>query len=231
MEVKKLEFIGPRVMPGGQKEMDYFCQVPEFQQRCQSGNAVVIPRRDQVADGRGSTGKLFSQTLNTADTIPHCIVMFEDTYTAQSSTQPWLPISTCSVFYQLGEGVCGFGNICHGGIQTTLLDDVMGVLGVLNARLQDGIIPSKVPGAYWPRNNPGMVDLTKSLFATQGIEVKFLRPLRTPQVIEVSAQLVDMDVSGGSFTVQCVIRDMKGKQYAVANANWVIHTPRPRSRL
>lgn len=230
MNQKKEDLAGPTVMPGAQEELQHFIQIPEFRERLQQENAVVLPRRDQEADDRGSTGKLFSQTLNTPATIPRCIVMFDDTFTAKPSAQPWLPVTTCSVFYELGTGVCGFGNICHGGIQSTLLDDVMGVLGVLNARLQDGLIPSKIPGVYSPTRNQGMLDLTRSIFATQGLEVQFLRPLRTPQVIEVSAHLEEVDENGGFYRVLGVIKDMRGKQYATARTKWILHS-RHRSRL
>jgi acyl-coenzyme A thioesterase PaaI-like protein len=229
-EEQKQKMAGPKIMPGAEEELEYFIRIPEFRERFQRGNAVVLSRRDQEADGRGSTGKLFSQTLSTPTTIPRCIVMFDDTFTAQSSAKYWLPVTTCSVFYQLGTGVCGFGNICHGGIQTTLLDDVMGVLGVLNARLQDGLIPSNELGAYLPTRNRGMLDLTKSLFATQGIEVQFLRPLRTPQVIEVVVHLEEVDADGGSYTVRGVIKDMSGKQYAIARTKWIVYAGH-RSRL
>ena len=230
MNNKKEEFAGPSIMPGAAEEIQNFIQIPEFRDRLQQGNAVVLPRRDQETDDRGSTGKLFSQTLNTSATIPRCLVMFNDTVTAQSPAKYWLPVATCSVFYELGTGVCGFGNICHGGIQSTLLDDVMGVLGVLNARLQDGLIPTRVPEAYLPTRNPGMLDLRRSLFATQGLEVQFLRPLHTPKVIEVSAHLEEVNEHGDFYRVLGVIKDMKGKQYATARSKWILY-PRHRSRL
>lgn len=223
---------GPRILPGGEQEVEHFSQTPEIRNRLQQDNVVVLLRRDQETDGRGSTGKLFSETLNTPATIPHCLVLFHDTLTrpVTQSSSFWLPITTCSVFYELGTGVCGFGNICHGGVQTTLLDDVTGVLGVLNARLQDGVISTKAPGAYLPSRNQGMLDLTRSLFTTQGLEVRFLRPLFAPRVIEVVAQLKEIDPQGGFYTVEAVIKDMAGKVYATAQTKWVLHV-RHRSRL
>lgn len=230
IEEKKQKLAGFKIMPGAEEELEHFMRIPEFQERFQSGNNVVLPRRDQEADGRGSTGKLFSETLNSAATIPRCIVVFDDAFTAQSLPKYWLPVATCSVFYQLGTGVCGFGNICHGGIQTTLLDDVMGVIGVLNARLQDGLIASNNPGAYLPSRNQGMLNLTKSMFVTQGIQVQFLRPLRTPQVIEVLVELQEVDPDGGFYTVRGVIKDLNGVEYAKALTKWIVYT-RHRSKL
>ncbi|KAJ3529969.1 hypothetical protein NM208_g9529 [Fusarium decemcellulare] len=112
------------------------------------------------------------------------------------------------------------------GIQTTLLDDVMGVLGVANARLQDGMIPSKIPGTCSPDKNPWMLDLTKNMIATRGIQVQFLRPLCTPAVIQVTVHLKDIEDDGSSFLVCGAIKDGKGKKYAKAETRWVVFRPR-----
>ncbi|EWZ80732.1 hypothetical protein FOWG_15443 [Fusarium oxysporum f. sp. lycopersici MN25] len=166
---------GPKIMPGAQKELDHFFDIPWCRDQFLHPDAVAVPRLDDKQDGRGSTGKLFSETLNSPSTIYHRI--------------KWLPIETCSVFFALGDGVCGFGDICHGGVQATLLDDVMGVLGILNARLQHGMITTEVPGKWSPEINPGMLDLVANMIATQGIKVQYLRPLRVPKVIQVTSSM------------------------------------------
>ncbi|KAF4411177.1 thioesterase family [Fusarium acutatum] len=101
----------------------------------------------------------------------------------------WLPVETRNVFYASGDGVCGFRDICHGSIQATLLDDVMGVLGILNARLQHGMIPTEVDGRCSPKTDLGMLDLITNMIATQGIEVQYLRPLRVPKVVQITVRL------------------------------------------
>ncbi|KAG7409182.1 Verlamelin biosynthesis protein B [Fusarium oxysporum f. sp. rapae] len=139
-----------KVMPGGQRELDHFFDIPWCRERFPHPNPVVAPRLDNKQDGRGSTGKLFSNTLNSPSTISHRIVLYHNPSSSPTlnpkSKKRWLRVETCSVFYDLGDGVCGFGDICHGGVQATLLDDVMGVLGTLNARLQHGMITTEVPG-------------------------------------------------------------------------------------
>ncbi|KAF9770262.1 hypothetical protein IL306_012212 [Fusarium sp. DS 682] len=181
---------GPKIMPGAEQELKHFMDIPWCRDQFLHPNAVVVPRLDDKQDGRGSTGKLFSQTLNSPSTISHRIVLFHNPSIAPArNTEPkkrWLPVETCSVFYALGNGVCGFGDICHGGVQATFLDDVMGVLGILNARLQHGIIPTKVPDSCSPEKNSRMLDLVTNMIATQGIEIQFLRPLRVPKVLQSS---------------------------------------------
>ncbi|KAF5006578.1 hypothetical protein FDECE_7053 [Fusarium decemcellulare] len=221
---------GPVVLPGAERELEYFMRLPWCRDQFLEEGALVLPRLDQETDGRGSTGKLLSEALNTPTTISHRIVLIRDppveSASKTNSKNYWLPLTTCSVFYALGEGVCGFGDICHGGIQTTLLDDVMGVLGVANARLQDGMTPSRIPGTCSPDKNPWMLDLTKNVIATQGIQVQFLRPLCTPAVIQVAVHLEDIEDDGSSFRICGVIKDGKGKEYAEAEARWVVFRSR-----
>ncbi|RKL50622.1 hypothetical protein BFJ72_g75 [Fusarium proliferatum] len=154
---------GLKIIPGAQQDVDYFVDIQWCRDQLIRPDSVAVPRLDDKHDGRGSTGKLFSETLNSASTISHRIVVFRDPSSAPtlnpSSKKRWLPIETYSVFCTLGDSVCGFGDICHGGVQATLLDDVMGVLGIFNARLQHGMIPTKVAGTCSPETNPGMLDL------------------------------------------------------------------------
>ncbi|TPX09084.1 uncharacterized protein E0L32_001654 [Thyridium curvatum] len=221
---------GPTVLPGAESELKHYLRFQWCRDQLMKEEVVIVPRLDKETDGRGSTGKLFSETLNTPATISNRIVIFHDP-SIEPTSHPdsdsiWLPVTTCTVFYTLGDGVCGFGDICHGGIQSTLLDDVMGVFGIINARLQDGMIPSRPPGKFFPRNNPRMLNLAKKSIATQGIQVDFLRPLRAPTVIQVTVNLKDIEHDGNSFLVHGVIKDGKGREYAKAQARWVVFSGR-----
>ncbi|KAF4493313.1 thioesterase superfamily [Fusarium agapanthi] len=217
---------GPKIMPGAQKDLDYFFDILWCRDQFIYPDAVAVPRLDDKQDGRGSTGKLFSETLNSPSTISHRIVLFHDSSTAPTlnseSKTRWLPVETCNVFYALGDGVCGFGDICHGGVQATLLDDVMGVLGILNARVQNGMLPTKVNGRCSPKTNPGMLGLITNMIATQGIEVQYFRPLRVPKVIQIAATMGQVSDDGTSFMVYAAIQDGNGKEYAKAKGRWAV---------
>ncbi|KAH7151446.1 hypothetical protein DER46DRAFT_614741 [Fusarium sp. MPI-SDFR-AT-0072] len=67
-----------KVMPGGQRELDRFFDIPWCREQFLHPNAVVAPRLDNKQDGRGSTGKLFNKTLNSPSTISHRIVLYHD---------------------------------------------------------------------------------------------------------------------------------------------------------
>ncbi|KAF5603208.1 thioesterase superfamily [Fusarium pseudocircinatum] len=217
---------GPKIMPGAQEDLDYFFDIPLCRDQFIHPDAVAVSRIDEGQDGRGGAGKLFSETLNSPSAISHRIVLFHDpssalTVNSESKTR-WLPLKTCSVFYALGDGVCGFGDICHGGVQATLLDDVIGVLGVFNARVQHGMIPTKATGRCSPKTNPGMLDLVENMIATQGIEVQYLRPLRVPKFIQITASLGEISDGRASFVACAAIKDGNGKEYAKAKARWAV---------
>lgn len=58
---------GPKIMPGAQKELDHFFDIPWCRDQFLHPDAVAVPRLDDKQDGRGSTGKLFSDTQFTVD--------------------------------------------------------------------------------------------------------------------------------------------------------------------
>lgn len=216
---------GPKIVPGAQKDLDYFFDIPWCRNQFKHPDAIAVPRLDEEQDDFGSTGKLFSETLNSPSTISHRIVRFHDpssapTLNSESKTR-LLPLETCTVFCALGDGVCRFGDICHGGVQASLLDDLMGVLGIFNGRLQNGLIPTKVTGRCSPKTNPGMLDLVANI-ATQSIEVQYLRPLRVSMVIQITASMGDIQDDGASFVVYTVIKDGNGKEHAKSKARWAV---------
>lgn len=217
---------GPKVMPDAQKELDHFFDILWCHDQFLHPDAVAVPRLDDKQDGRGSTGKLFSETLNSPSTIYYRIVLYHDPLFATSLNpklkKRWLPVETCSVFYALGDGVCGFGDICHGGVQATFLDDVMGVFGILNARLQHRVASTEVPGKCSPKANHGMFNLVTNIVATQGIEIQYLRPLRVPKVIQITTSMVEISHDESSFHIHAVIKDGNRKEYAKAKARWAV---------
>ncbi|CVL07859.1 uncharacterized protein FMAN_09753 [Fusarium mangiferae] len=186
-------------------------------------NLIALPRIDKETDG--ATGDLFRKTLNSSSTISRSIVILPNPSTlkppATSATKPWLPLSTCSVFYTLDKGLCGFSNLCHGGIQATLIDDCAGALGVLNSRIQAGLIPADPPGRWSPKINPGMVDLTKCMLATKEMTVQYLRPLRVPANVQVIVTIGEIS-DNGSYFVSTSIKGKDGKEYTRARAEWMV---------
>ncbi|KAL2209774.1 hypothetical protein CC79DRAFT_1365193 [Sarocladium strictum] len=177
------------------EELAYFNTIPWCRASLSRDDVITIPRLSAIKHEPMHSDHLFKYTLNTPLAVPHSLIAFPDpsvtrpTSLANNDTSPWLPLTSLSMFYALGDGLCGFQDLCHGGVQATLLDEVAGVLAIINVRLQNGIATTKYPERCSPDSNPGMLDLRKSLFATQGMEITFLRPLRLPKVVEVAVQV------------------------------------------
>jgi uncharacterized protein (TIGR00369 family) len=99
----------------------------------------------------------FAETLNTARTLPHFCM-----YTSKSQSDQ---NSNLIALIDLGAGTAGHTGICHGGMTSTLLDEIMGTTVVV-AILDD-------PKPYF----------------TVNLNVDFVRPIAVPGVIMVEARL------------------------------------------
>lgn len=97
----------------------------------------------------------------------------------------------------------------HGGLIATLLDDTIGTLLTVN-KDQDG--------------SP----LT-SHTVTVSLNVKYLRPVKTPQTVLVVA--ICREIKGTRFYMDAEIRDESGKVLAKADSVWTPFKPRVSLKL
>lgn len=114
----------------------------------------------------------FAETLATDRTIRKCL-------TVHSRPNPSLeaPIQEVRTFVEIGSGVNGYPNVCHGGFVATMLDEVMGVLLTVNQ--------------VWFKEHRGggehMMQMTASL------NIKFRKPVKTPAVLLSTARIAKME--------------------------------------
>lgn len=101
----------------------------------------------------------------------------------------------------LGSGLNGGPNLLHGGIISTLIDDVMGTLLTVNKDQETG--------------RP----LTGNT-VTAKLEVKFLRPIETPNTVVVVA-VCRRQEDGRKFWLEAHIEDSDGEVLARGEAFWV----------
>ncbi|KAI1766908.1 Thioesterase/thiol ester dehydrase-isomerase [Hypoxylon sp. FL1150] len=198
-------------MPDGKlkSHLDYF--ISQGIKSLQAPNIVPFippPRLDTSQSPLGgdvpvSQDTLFRYSLDSENTIPHYIGFYEDPFHHSPTTFPHLPFITTSVslILELRDGVHGFNATLHGGLSCAILDEAMGALIFQNGLLNDqakaeGLIPPDAPGF--------------SAAGTARMDVKYRRPIKTPQIVVVTATLVR--VEGRKISMHVVLKDRNGQE-------------------
>ncbi|KAI0838461.1 HotDog domain-containing protein [Hypoxylon sp. FL0890] len=145
-----------------------------------------------------SQDKLFKYLLESERAIPHLIGFYEDPFCHPTTTFPHLPFITrsASLVLELRDGLHGFHGTVHGGFICAVMDEAMGSLIVLNDILNrqakaKGIIPTD----------------TKKFTAavTAYMDVKYRKPISTPQIVVVTASLDRIE--GRKMYMHVVVKD------------------------
>ncbi|KAH8162757.1 hypothetical protein CIB48_g5479 [Xylaria polymorpha] len=183
-------------------------------------NAVFFPASRQShdpADEKALTSRdrLFRYLLNTERAIPRLIGFFknpfEDTTPAsgQFTDLPFI-VKSITLALDIHEDVHGFNATVNGGIICALMDEAMGTLLTQNNVLNE---QAKAKG-YIPAASPAMTPA-----ATASMDVKYSRPIPTPQILLVTAFLTQ--VEGRSMSMRVTVTNKDGKEYASGNGSFV----------
>lgn len=158
--------------------------------------------------------KLFSRTLWTDEAIPECLGIYQDCDPPLDATTPSLPflLKTTSILFDLREGVNGFNGTAHGGFISALMDESMGSLLYMN----DHVFREKKADGQLPLSAEGF---EKIGYVTSGMNVRFLAPVKTPQIVVVSASIVE--VNGRRVHIRVVVKGEHGTEYATCDGTWI----------
>jgi acyl-coenzyme A thioesterase PaaI-like protein len=144
-----------------------------------------------------SEDSLFAITFQTPSTISHCLSL----HTQNTTDTNW--ISEVHTLMTLGVGMNGGPKMLHGGVIATLMDDVIGTLLTVNKHHKTG-------------------DPLSSSTVTAYMNVKYLKPVETPQTVLVVAKSREVpDVKGKKFFMDAEIRDGDGNVLAKADSLWI----------
>lgn len=147
----------------------------------------------------------FAETLQSDRTIRSCVSLQHN-----PSSAPDRAIPEVRIILELGDGVNGHPNICHGGFVATVLDEAMGVLLTVNMENDRRRDPS-LPG---------------SLTAfTAYLNTKYHKPVPAPGVILATAKFVKNE--GRKTYITATVGDGQGTVYAAAEALFI----EPRAKL
>ncbi|KAF2461828.1 HotDog domain-containing protein [Lineolata rhizophorae] len=150
---------------------------------------------------------LFGTTLRTSKTIAALLGIRQRRRPADTSDEAVLVALAA-----LGSGLNGFPHMCHGGAVATLLDEVTGAVVGINQeqekkRLKEGVVSAAE--RWW----------TAGSFVTAYLNVKYKRPVRTPQVVLLEARLVDRGERKCKIETQ--VRDKDGTVLAESDGMFV----------
>lgn len=134
------------------QSLQFFSQIPWMHDVLTNKSLSLRPLSWQ-AEPAWQSETFFAETLNTATTMPHFCMFTSNTQTMSDTTMVAL--------IHLGAGVAGHAGICHGGMISTLLDEIMGTLVVVSTH--------------------------GSSYFTANLNVDFVRPVVVPGAIMVKA--------------------------------------------
>ena len=147
----------------------------------------------------------FAETLQTDRTIRRCLSI-------NSRPNPNLnpPIHEVRTFLELGNGLNGYPNVCHGGFVATILDEVMGVLLTINQK--------------WMRQRRGAGEHITQM--TASLNIKYRRPVKTPGTILAIAKITKTEPR--KWWIRATIEDSGRRELAIGEALFVEAKSDPR---
>ena len=172
-------------------EVEHFKSIPWCAKHLNQPGVVVAETFCRLPPSVNSN-VLFGQTLNSKDTISHFVTFY--TEPADSDVQ----ITELGAFLTLGTLVNTFPEVCHGGVVMSILDEVMGLLPLVNM----------MRGAY---NGTPQV--------TAFFNAKFVKNVKTPSTILVTARYQKAD--GRKHLIEGRIEDENGTLRASAEGLFV----------
>ncbi|KAJ9145343.1 hypothetical protein NKR23_g5380 [Pleurostoma richardsiae] len=206
-------------------DVDYFQSVP-WAAALLAQPAVVpftpISRLEgEMAVSSQTQDQLFRRSLNNDDTIPRCLGFYHDTARQvidaiakeDPPTSLRLLINSVSLFFDLQPGVNGFNGTAHGGLITSLMDEAMGSLLLVNSTVQATI---QSEDKALPQ---GILNLANLRVLTAAMNVRFQKPVKTPGLVLVTATFVKTEKRKIFLDVR--LRDEHGIENACCDGLWM----------
>ena len=144
---------------------------------------------------------LMGYTLKSNNTIPFCLSFHRRPSTEETGIPEVFTLVT------IKGGLDGYPNVCHGGIVATLLDEILGVLHVTNKQREIELAQAAGKNVVWPAT------------VTASLNVKYLKPVRTPQTVLLGATMTKED--GKKLFMDAYIKDENGTVLAKADSLFI----------
>jgi acyl-coenzyme A thioesterase PaaI-like protein len=178
----------------------HFSSVPWCRRLLSDPTYLVIPSRSRHVKKDGEDA-LTGGTINTPGTISAWLTMYKKPSSEDESIRELRALLT------LGSALDGYPHICHGGIQATILDEVMGNLVGVN---KDRVYHKALAAGE---------DAERSPTVTAELTVKYLRPVPTPSTVCVVVRITRSE--GRKVWIDGTIEDGVGTALASASGLFV----------
>jgi thioesterase superfamily protein 4 len=163
----------------------------------------------------------FAETLATDRTLRACL-----TLVPTKKVHGKLVYQETATIVDLGTGLNGFPQTCHGGVAATLLDEICGVLIQLNTEMQ--LVVGKQSGSLNQARDVNYMTACKLMCGTKtrcaelmsvDLNISYKRPIPTPSTVLCTAKVERQD--GRKLYIRATIEDGAGVIYTVGEAMFV----------
>ena len=178
------------------EERDFFLSTPWCAKLLNDPEFVPCPTPSRKYKS-STEDALFAETLKTSNTISAITTFYRKT--APEATH----VEEVRMLVSLEYGVNGWQHIAHGGIVGAILDEAMGGLATFNTRL---------------KNNPESGDDAQPIadMVTAYLNVTYLKPVSTPQIVLVTARL--REIKGMKHYIDGDLKNADGTVLAKAES-------------
>ena len=178
------------------EERDFFLSTPWCAKLLNDPEFVPCPTPSRRYKS-STEDALFAETLKTSNTISAITTFYRKT--APEATH----VEEVRMLVSLEYGVNGWQHIAHGGIVGAILDEAMGGLATFNTRL---------------KNNPKSGDHAQPIadMVTAYLNVTYLKPVSTPQIVLVTARL--REIKGTKHYIDGDLKNADGTVLAKAES-------------
>lgn len=183
-------------LPSTNPDLRYFSSIPWCSKYLESPGIVAIIPKSRLGQNLPEH-ELFSTTFNNDKTISNFLVLYKPPPGLRDRVDELQALIT------VGFGLNGFPGVCHGGLVATLLDEVMGMLPVLN--MERGVVPS-------------------SSYMTGYLNTKYIFPVRTQSTVLVTAHIEE--IRGRKWYIEGMIQDEKGTILSKGSSLYIALKPK-----
>lgn len=168
----------------------HFSSIPWCRTLMSDPAYVIVASRSRYAKPDGED-LLTGQTINSPSTISAWLTLIKN------PGSEFAPVEELHALLTLGPALDGYPHVCHGGIQATILDEVMGNLVGSNAE-------RKVQ-QLWAAGDANAIRASP---VTAELTMKYLRPVLTPSTVLVVVKLTKSE--GRKAWIDGTIEDSTG---------------------